>query len=89
MQQVHAEVDDQRFVLGYRAVNSDGKEMILTLSEIEELRKNTEVVDSENRTFILDIIVKIQDGQLVKPDAISDSFAQELEGFGVKVANLK
>lgn len=89
MQQVHAEVDDQRFVLGYRAVNSDGKEMILTLSEIEELRKNTEVVDSENRTFILDIIVKIQDGQLVKPDTISDSFAQELEGFGVKVANLK
>lgn len=89
MQQVHAEVDDQRFVLGYRAVKSSGEEVVLTLSDIEKLRDNNQVVDNENRTFILDIVVKIQNGQLIQPDSLSESFVKELEGFGVEVANLK
>ena len=80
--QVQADVDGKLIPFGYRAIDKDNRMVVLTLWEVKNLEKEGKILNMNERNFIVDVVVKVDNGNISTPSTISESFQEQLRKIG-------
>ena len=81
--QVQADVDGKLIPFGYRAIDRENHMVILTLWEVKNLEKEGKILNMNERNYIVDVVVKVDGGNISTPTSIPESFQEQLRKIGV------
>lgn len=84
--QVFADINGESILFGYRVTDKDGKLKILTLKEIDKLRKEFKIKDTGLRHLLYIRALKIEENKVI--GTIPQRYLEQLEYMGYDISKL-